>query len=119
MIAIVNDHTIGSFLEHDLCVLILARSTCNRCITYLGDVRRLVDRGSLGDTAVGVMMLDQPGVSQFRRQNPWLVNAEVLPYTVLYRHGQRIDGFSANRGHLLLDHHPQPDRQRPELTLIT
>ena len=118
MIATVNDHTIDSFLRHDLCALILARSTCNRCISYLGDVRQLLDRGALGDTEVGVMMLDLPGVSQFRRQNPWLMNAELLPYTVLYRHGHRVDGFSASRGHFLLDHHPQSARQRPELTLI-
>jgi hypothetical protein len=104
MITTVNDYNIDTFLDQDLCTLVLARSNCSRCITYLAEVDRLIASDALGSTAVGVVMLDQPGVSQFKRNNLWLIHAQFLPYTVLFRNGQRIDGFSASRGHALLDH---------------
>lgn len=109
MISTVNDANITAFLEHDLCALILARSTCNQSISSIGDVRRLVESGALGDTRVGVMMLDQPGASQFRLENSWLASAQILPYTMLFRKGERVDGFSAQRGHFLVDHSRQPE----------
>ena len=109
MIATIYDDTITAFLEHDLCALIVARSTCNQCISYIGDVRQLVETGALGDTRVGVLMLDQPGVSQFMLANPWLASTEILPYTMLFRKGERVDGFSAQREHYLVDLGRQPE----------
>lgn len=103
MIETVTDYNIEAFLGSDLCALILARSTCNRSITYQDDVRRLIDSGALGAIRVGVLLLDQRGVSQFKRQNLWLMGTEHLPYTMLYRRGLRVDGFPAARGHTLLD----------------
>jgi hypothetical protein len=109
MIATIDDATIDEFLTHDLCTLIVASSTCNRCIAYIGDVQRLVERGALGETRVGVLMLDQPGVSRFMLENPELSGSQILPYTMLFRRGERIDGFSAQRWHHRVDHSRQPE----------
>jgi hypothetical protein len=103
MIETVTDYNLEAFLSHELCALILARSTCKRCITYQDDVRRLIERDLIGNTRVGVLMLDHFGASNFKRQNLWLMGAEHLPYTMLFRNGFRIDGFSASRGHILMD----------------
>lgn len=115
MITYLNDHNIESFLQHDLSTMILATSTCARCITYIADVQHLMNSGAIGNAAVGVLLLDQPGASQFKRDNLWLAHAEALPFTVLYRNGQRVDGFSATRGHALLDHNRQVAQAKPEL----
>ena len=117
MIATVTDNNIKAFLANDLSTLILARSTCNRCIAYIAEVCAMQERGTLGATAVGVLMLDQPGVGQFRLDNLWLASEELLPFTLLYRRGRRVDGFSANRGYFLLDHSRQLELPEPELVL--
>lgn len=117
MMITVTDNNIQTFLASDLSTLIVASSTCNRCIAYIAEVRAMQERGALGATAVGVLMLDQPGVGQFRRDNLWLASAELLPYTLLYRRGRRVDGFSANRGHFLLDQSRQLELPEPELVL--
>jgi hypothetical protein len=118
VITTVNDYNIDTFLSQDLCTLIVARSNCNRCIAYIAEVERMASSGALGETAVGVVMLDQPGVSQFKRNNLWLIHAQFLPYTVLFRNGERIDGFSATRGHALLDYSRQTEAATPELLTV-
>ncbi len=117
MIATVTDNNIRLFLANDLSTLILARSTCARCVSYIAEVRAMQERGALGATAVGVLMLDQPGSSRFMRDNLWLANEEILPYTLLYRHGHQVDGFPANREHAMLDYSLRV--ALPELELAT
>lgn len=99
----ITDHNLDVFIKAERLALILARSNCNRSILYLDEIQQLLENGALGGTTVGVLMLDQPGTSQFKRENLWLMSVDLLPYTLLYRRGQRIDGFAGSRGHILLD----------------
>ena len=103
MIVNITDDNLDSFLRNERSVLILGRSNCNRSITYQDEIRRFMANGALAGTAVGVLMLDQPGTSQFKRDNLWLMSVDLLPYTLVYRRGMRIDGFAGHRGHVLLD----------------
>lgn len=99
----ITDHNLDVFIKAERMALILARSNCNRCILYQAEVRQFLEDGALGGTTVGALMLDQPGTSQFKRENLWLMSVDLLPYTLLYRRGQRVDGFAGGRGHVLLD----------------
>lgn len=117
MMITVTDNNIRTFLAQDLSTLILARSTCKRCIAYINEVRALEERGALGAASVGVLMLDKPEASRVQRDNLWLTNEELLPYTLLYRQGRQVDSFPVNRGHYLLDHTRQIVLPEPELAL--
>ncbi len=99
----ITDYNLDIFVKAECMALILARSNSNRCILYQGEVRQLLEDGALSGITVGVLMLDQPGTSQFKRENLWLMSVDFLPYTILYHRGQRIDGFAGHRGHVLLD----------------
>ena len=56
----------------------------------------MLARGELADVAVRKLVLDERGALGFKRANPWLAEVEVLPYTVRYRRGERIDGFAGS-----------------------
>jgi hypothetical protein len=42
----------------------------------------------------GKLLLDTPGLVGFKRANPWLPEADVLPYHVIYRHGELVKRFA-------------------------
>jgi hypothetical protein len=48
-------------------------------------------------------MLTRLGCRAFKRENPWLRDVTYLPYTVLYRSGERVDEFASSRGSYLLE----------------
>ena len=81
-------------------VLIFTRTTCPACGAYQAEIAALRAQGRLGGLALGVLRL-APG--RFKRENRWLTELRYLPYTVLYRRGQRIDAFAASRGAYLLE----------------
>lgn len=103
MIVTVTDHNLDALLRAERMALILARSNCNRCALYRSDIERLQQSGALAGATIGVLILDQPGTSLFKRDNLWLRSVDFLPYSLLYRHGQRVDGFAGARGRILLD----------------
>ena len=73
------------------------------CGAYQEEIAALRAQGRLGGLALGVLRLDRPGASRFKRENRWLTELRYLPYTVLYRRGQRIDAFAASRGAYFLE----------------
>ena len=99
----VTDRSLGALLAAPRAALVLTRSTCHPCGAYQAELAALLARGELAGLAVGALVLDRPGAARFKRQNPWLGGLRSLPYTVLYRRGQRVDAFAASRGAYLLE----------------
>jgi hypothetical protein len=98
-----SDPTLGAVLAAARGALILTRTTCPSCEAYQAEVSALQAQGKLQGIAVGTLVLDQPGASRFKRDNPWLAGLGYLPYTVLYRRGARVDAFAASEGAYLLE----------------
>lgn len=99
----VNDQNIADVLGADRGVLLLTKSTCGSCASYQKEIEAQYDRGRLNDVVIGKIVLDQPGAGQFKRANPWIAELEHLPYTVLYRNGERVDQFEASKGSYLVE----------------
>ena len=99
----VNDQNLKDVVEADLGVLILAKSDCGYCASYEQDILQLIGRGKLQGVTIGKLVLDAPGSGRFKRDNPWLAGLKTLPYTLLYRKGERVDEFSASKGLYLLE----------------
>jgi hypothetical protein len=99
----VTDQTLDAVLAAPRAALILTRSTCHPCGAYQAEVAALLAEGKLAGIAVGTLVLDRPGAGRFKRDNPWLSGLRYLPYTVLYRQGERVDAFAASRGAYLLE----------------
>jgi hypothetical protein len=99
----VDDESVARVTHAAGGALILGKDDCDSCATYEADVRRLQEQGVLGELVVGKIMLTRPGCRAFKRENPWLRDVSYLPYTVLYREGERVDEFASSRGSYLLE----------------
>ena len=99
----VDDECVESVTQAGRGALILAKENCENCAAYEADVRRLQERGVLGELVVGKMILSSPGCRAFKRENPWLRDVTFLPYTVLYREGERVDSFASSKGSYLVE----------------
>jgi hypothetical protein len=99
----VDDDTVGRVVGARHGALVLAKDDCENCAAYEAEIRHLHEEGQLGDLVVGKMMLTQPGCRSFKRENPWLREVDVLPYTLLYASGEKVDEFAASKGTYLLE----------------
>lgn len=99
----VNDENLAAFVTNDWAVLILSTSHCGYCIEYQRDIKEYQEQGLLDEYSIGKMVLNEPGVSQFKRDNRWLAGLTFLPHTLLYHRGRVVDSFSTSRGPYLLE----------------
>jgi len=42
----------------------------------------------------GKILLDRGGLASFKRAKPWLAEVDVLPYTRIYRGGEKLAEFA-------------------------
>jgi len=84
-----------AFLGAPWAVLMLAKSDCEHCTEFTEELHALLaaDR-TYGDVRFGKMLLDRGGLAGFKRANPWLADADVLPYTLIYRGGAKVAEFA-------------------------
>ena len=100
---VVTDENVTTITGAEPGVLILAEDSCGACRSYVEDVQGLEQRGRLEGIVIGKMVLDKPGSGGFKRDNPWLREVEVLPYTAVYERGAKVDEFAASRGSFLME----------------
>ncbi len=99
----VNDEDLDAFLAAEWAVLILSKSNCGYCATYQRDIDAYQGQGRLDGISIGKLVLDEPGVPQFKRNNRWMGDLRFLPHTLLYHRGQVIDSFGTSKGSYLLE----------------
>jgi hypothetical protein len=102
-VLIVTDANLDEVRNADLGVLILTKSDCGYCTQYQQEIAALRESGGLRGPIIGKMLLDRPGSLGFKRENAWLAGVTHLPYTLIYRHGARIDEFDASKASYLAE----------------
>jgi hypothetical protein len=84
-----------AFLGAPLTVLMLGKSDCQHCAEFTEELHAfLADDRAYTDVRFGKMLLDRGGLAGFKRANPWLAEADVLPYTLIYRNGVKVAEFA-------------------------
>jgi hypothetical protein len=84
-----------TFLGAPWAVLMLGKTDCEHCIEYTEELHGyLADTGTPADVRFGKMLLDRGGLATFKRANPWLAEVDVLPYTLIYRGGEKVAEFA-------------------------
>jgi hypothetical protein len=82
------------FVAAPVAVLTLGKSDCDNCATWTGELEEFLGRDTeFGDVRFGKMLLDQGGLIDFKRANPWLAGVDVLPYNLIYVAGERRKEF--------------------------
>jgi hypothetical protein len=84
-----------AFLGAPLAVLMLGKSDCEHCAEYTEELHAFLSQDrAYADVRFGKMLLDKGGLSSFKRANPWLAEVDVLPYTLVYRNGEKFAEFA-------------------------
>jgi hypothetical protein len=84
-----------AFLDAPWAVLVLGKSDCEHCAEFTEELHAfLAADGAYPDVRFGKMLLDRGGLVGFKRANPWLAEADVLPYTLIYRNGAKVAEFA-------------------------
>jgi hypothetical protein len=84
-------------------VLILSKSDCGYCAAYQRDIDAYQEEGLIDGMSIGKLVLNEPGVAQFKRDNRWMADLSFLPHTLVYHRGQVIDSFGTSKGIYLLE----------------
>jgi hypothetical protein len=85
------------FLEAPRAVLLLGKSDCPACATWTAELESfLASDDRWGHVRFGKLLLDQRGLVEFKRANPWIAELDVLPHNVLLRGGERVAEFSGS-----------------------
>ena len=84
-----------AFLGASWAVLMLGKTDCEHCIEYTEELHGyLGGQAAPADVRFGKMLLDRGGLATFKRANPWLAEVDVLPYTLIYRGGDKVAEFA-------------------------
>jgi hypothetical protein len=76
-------------------VLMLGKSDCEHCAEYTEELNGfLAADTTYADVRFGKILLDRGGLVGFKRANPWLADVDVLPYTLIYRGGEKVAEFA-------------------------
>ena len=83
------------FVKAPWSVLMLGKSDCDHCTEYTEALHAFLDGDTrYGDVRFGKILLDRGGLVSFKRANPWIADVDVLPYTLIYRAGEKIAEFA-------------------------
>ena len=76
-------------------VLMLGKSDCDHCNEFTEELHTfLAADTTYADVRFGKILLDRGGLASFKRANPWLADIDVLPYTLIYRGGEKVAEFA-------------------------
>jgi hypothetical protein len=83
------------FLAAPWSVLMLGKSDCDHCNEFTEELHTfLAADQTYTDIRFGKILLDRGGLATFKRANPWLAEVDVLPYTLIYRGGEKVAEFA-------------------------
>lgn len=84
-----------AFVGAPWAVLMLGKSDCAHCAEFTEELHAFLAADRVyADVRFGKMLLDRGGLVGFKRANPWLADADVLPYTLIYRRGEKVAEFA-------------------------
>jgi len=76
-------------------VLMLSKTDCENCAAWTKELTDFLESDrEYADVRFGKMVLNQPGLIEFKKANPWLADVDVLPFNVIYVDGERVKSFA-------------------------
>ena len=83
------------FLNAPLAVLMLGKTDCDACHQWTEELTAFLETDDeFKDVRFGKLLLDQRGLSGFKKVSPWLADVDVLPFNVIYRAGEKTKEFA-------------------------
>ncbi len=78
------------FISSPKAVLMLGKTDCPSCTAFAKELTAFCEEGAEGweDVRFGKLIINQPGLAGFKKQNTWLADVRDLPYTLIYADGE-------------------------------
>jgi hypothetical protein len=82
------------FVNAPRAVLMLGKTDCPACSAFSEELVAFREQDETwSDVRFGKLLLDQPGLTGFKRASPWLAGVRDLPFTVIYADGEVQKSF--------------------------
>jgi hypothetical protein len=92
---ILDGTTWESFVRAPVAVLVLGKSDCEACKAWSEELTAFLAQDERWrGVRFGKIQLDRPGLASFKRANPWLAEADTLPFNVIYVNGEPAKRYS-------------------------
>jgi len=83
------------FVASPRSVLMLGKSDCAACASWTEELQTFLESDEeWKDVRFGKILLDKPGLIDFKRANPWIAELDVLPFNQIYMGGERSKSFA-------------------------
>lgn len=83
------------FIRAPVAVLVLGKSDCEACSAWSRELETFLEKDQeWRDVRFGKILLDERGLIDFKRANPWIAELDVLPFTQIYTAGERSKSFA-------------------------
>ena len=93
-LTILTPDTLGEFMSSPLVVLVLSKRDCAACADWTVELEDFLSKDEeWTDFRFGKLFLDQRGLIDFKRANPWLAEVDNLPFNSLFKDGSYVKGF--------------------------
>lgn len=79
--------------EPGVAVLVLTKHHCAACAVWSEQIEAIPAEPPFAGVRFAKLILDQPGLREFKRSSPWLREVTDLPYNVIYVDGQVVARF--------------------------
>ena len=87
--------TWSEFLKSPYAVLVLGKTTCDNCERWSNELIEYLEGDTeFQDVRFGKLLLDQGGLIDFKKENPWLADVDVLPYNLIYADGEKVKEYA-------------------------
>ena len=85
------------FVAAPLAMLMLGKSDCAACAAWSEELDGFLAQDTEFTTVrFGKMLLDEGGLVDFKRVNPWLAEVDVLPFNQIWVNGERSKNFAGS-----------------------
>jgi hypothetical protein len=83
------------FVAAPRAVLMLGKSDCAACAQLTEELEKFLESDEeWKHVRFGKILLDRPGLVDFKRENPWIAELDVLPFNQIYVAGERSKSFA-------------------------
>ena len=82
------------FIAAPVAVLVIGKSDCPACNAWSEELEKfLAGDAEWTNVRFGKVLLDKPGLLEFKRASPWLADVEELPFNQIYTKGERAKAW--------------------------
>ncbi len=85
------------FSNADIAVMVLGKTDCPACNEWSAELTQALSNNTFADNIrFGKLIINQKGLLNFKKANPWLAEVEQLPFNVIYQKGEIVKKYAGS-----------------------